>query len=224
MADVQNSANVESIEDNVSFLLGLYRAGLALSERELYKYFLDHSVEITESSIGFFHIVGADQKTIILTAWNQEALTSCIAPYETHYPIERAGNWADCIRLKQPIIYNDFSNSPNQKGLPKGHVTIIRMLSIPLIEDGTVFAIFGVGNKKADYTQNDIHKLELVASELNKILKQRHIESQLRQAKEQYHALFQNMREGLLSARCSIMKRGTLKTLFILKPIPSLRR
>ena len=84
MADVQNSANVESIEDNVSFLLGLYRAGLALSERELYKYFLDHSVEITESSIGFFHIVGADQKTIILTAWNPGS------PHKLHCPLRNA--------------------------------------------------------------------------------------------------------------------------------------
>jgi len=172
-----------------SFLLELYRKAPSSPEEKLYEYFLDHAVKITKSSIGFFHFVSNSQKMIILTTWNKEALKNCTANYDTHYPIEKAGNWADSIRLKRPIIYNEYPKSPNQKGLPDGHVAINRLLSFPIVEKGEVRAIFGVGNKAKPYVKNDIVQLNLVASELNKILR-------LRQSEKRYHQLFSNMDEG----------------------------
>ena len=78
------------------FLLELYQKALLLSEKELNDYFIDHAVSFTGSTIGFFHFISEDQKSIILTAWNREALKNCVANYSTHYPIELAGNWVDC--------------------------------------------------------------------------------------------------------------------------------
>ena len=183
-------------KDKGRFLLELYRKALCLSDKELYEYFLDHAVNLTRSTIGFFHFVSEDQKSIVLTTWNKEALRNCTANYATHYPIEEAGNWADCVRLKRPIFYNDFGESPNQKGFPEGHVSIKRMLSIPIIEEGKVQAIFGVGNKALPYRKDDIVQLDLVANELNKIIKQRRAEGELRESKEKYSALFANMLDG----------------------------
>jgi PAS domain S-box-containing protein len=178
------------------FLLELYRKALTLSEKELYDYFLDNAVTLTKSKIGFFHFVSDDQKTVILTTWNKEALKNCTASYNAKNAIDQAGNWADCIRLKRPIIYNDFERSPNQKGLPAGHVPVKCMLGIPIIEKDKVRAIFGVGNKTVPYTEEDVVQLEVIANELNKIINQRWAESALRQSKEQYHALFTNMLDG----------------------------
>ncbi len=76
----------------VKFLLALYQKALTLPEKELYNYFLDHAVNLTKSEIGFFHFVGSDQKTIILTTWNEGALKTCTANYSVHYPVEQAGN------------------------------------------------------------------------------------------------------------------------------------
>ena len=182
--------------DKFSFLLELYRKGLNLPEKILYEYFLDHAVKSTKSASGFFHLVSDDQESIILTSWNREALKNCTANYATHYPVSKAGNWADCLRLKRPIIYNDFAESPNQKGLPEGHVAVRRMLSFPIMEEGKVKAIFGVGNKTEPYVKGDVVQLELVANELNKILKHRKIEADLREAKEKYYSLFANMLDG----------------------------
>jgi len=176
--------------EKASFLLELYRKGLNLPEKELYEYFLNHAVETTKSAIGFFHLVSDNQESIILTSWNREALKNCTANYNTHYPVGQAGNWADCLRLKRPVIYNNFAKSPNQKGLPEGHVAIKRMLSFPIMEDGKVKAIFGVGNKTDPYVKNDVVQLELVANELNKILKQRKIESELQKAKNYWERTF----------------------------------
>ncbi len=183
-------------KDIGSFLLELYRKTLSLHENELYEYFLDHAVSITKSKIGFFHFVNADQNTIVLTSWNKEALKNCTTKYETHYPIEQAGNWADCIRLKRPVIYNNFSSSPNQKGLPNGHVQINRLLTIPIIEEDKVYAIFGVGNKEKLYSKNDAVELNLIGNELNKIMKQRSAETEVRESREKYRSLFENMLDG----------------------------
>jgi PAS domain S-box-containing protein len=178
------------------FLLELHRKALILPEKELYEYFLDHAVKVTKSKIGFFHIVTDNQKETKLTAWNKEALKTCNANYADHYPVEQAGNWADCIRFKRPIIYNHFQNSPNQKGLPEGHVTVKRILSVPILDNGKVIAIFGVGNKTQLYHKEDTHKLELIAKELNSIANQRKLENELRESKEKYHSLFANMLDG----------------------------
>ena len=178
------------------FLLELYKKALTLSTRDLYEYFLDHAVKVTKSKIGFFHFVSEDQRTIILTTWNKESLKNCAANYASHYPIEEAGNWADCVRLKHPVIYNDFIGSPNQKGLPEGHVAIKRLLSVPIIENGISRAIFGVGNKTDPYVEDDVFQLDLVANELNKIIRQRSAENELRESRENYRSLFANMLDG----------------------------
>jgi diguanylate cyclase (GGDEF)-like protein/PAS domain S-box-containing protein len=159
-----------------SILLQLYNKALQLSDKELYDYTLDQVVQLTDSVIGFFHIVSDDQKELILTTWNRGALDNCNALYEYHYPVEEAGNWVDCVRLKRPVIYNDFPNSPNQKGLPEGHVPVLRFMSIPVLEEDKVRIIFGVGNKTEPYGDRDVVQLQLVANELHKIIKLRSLQ------------------------------------------------
>ncbi len=58
-------------------LYELYTRSSNLSDRELYDFALNQAVKITDSTIGFFHLVSEDEKEIILTTWNQEALRSC---------------------------------------------------------------------------------------------------------------------------------------------------
>jgi PAS domain S-box-containing protein len=183
------------------FLLDLYQKALLLSEKELDDYFLDHAVSLTGSTIGFFHFVSDDQKSIMLTAWNGEALKNCVANYDTHYSIELAGNWVDCVRLKRPVIYNDFAKSPNQKGFPSGHVLIKRFMSIPIFEKEKVKIVFGVGNKNNPYTKDDVVQLQLIANELSKIYQKRQSENALRESEKKYRSLFENMLDGFAYCR-----------------------
>lgn len=161
-----------------SILLELYNKALQLSDKELYDYTLDQVVKLTDSTIGFFHVVSDDQKELILTTWNQGALNNCTALYQYHYPVADAGNWVDCVRQKQPVIYNDFPNSPNQKGLSEGHVPVLRFMSIPVLEEDKVRIIFGVGNKTEPYEERDVVQLQLVANELHKIIKLRSLQGE----------------------------------------------
>ncbi|MCW3995851.1 MAG: PAS domain S-box protein [Candidatus Bathyarchaeota archaeon] len=186
-----------------NFLLELHRKALRLQENELYEYFLNHAVSVTESKIGFFHFVSEDQKKIKLTCWNKQALKGCSANYDSHYPIEQAGNWADSIRLKHPIIYNDFERSPNQRGFPNGHVQIKRLLSYPMIEKGKVYAVFGIGNKEAPYTKRDLVKLELIANELNQILQQRRIRAKLQESEQRWQTTLASIGDAVITTDTS---------------------
>ncbi|MFZ2445236.1 MAG: transporter substrate-binding domain-containing protein [Syntrophobacteraceae bacterium] len=163
-------------------LLRLYEQAPQLTDRELYDFILEQITQLTDSAIGFFHLVSDDQKEIILTTWNSEALKNCAASYATHYPIEQAGNWVDCVRFRRPIIYNDFANSPNRKGLPEGHSSVRRFMSIPVLEGEKVRIIFGVGNKPEDYDENDAMQIQVVANDLQKIIEQRRADRELRKS------------------------------------------
>jgi PAS domain S-box-containing protein len=203
-----NKKNRTSKIGQGKFLLDLYHKALLLPEKELNNYFLDYAVNLTESTIGFFHFISDDQKSIILTAWNGEALKNCVANYTSHYPIESAGNWVDCIRLKHPIIYNDYAKSPNQKGLPSGHVLIERFMSIPIFENDKVKIVFGVGNKIDEYTEDDVVQLQLIANELAKINKQRQTEYKIHESEKKYRTLFDNMLDGFAYCKMIFDEKG----------------
>ncbi|MFA6128663.1 MAG: PAS domain S-box protein [Bacteroidales bacterium] len=183
-----------------NLLLELYKKAPQLSEKQLYDYALEHAVQLTDSKIGFFHLISDDQQGVILTTWNSEALKNCTAVYHNHYPIENAGNWVDCVRLKRPVIYNDFANSPNQKGLPEGHSPVLRFMSIPVMDGDKVRIIFGVGNKAEDYNEFDMLHLQLIANELHKIIVQRRAEEALQESEARYRTLFHGAAEGILVA------------------------
>ncbi len=178
-------------------LYELYTRSSNLSDRELCDFALNQAVKITDSTIGFFHFVSENEKEIILTTWNQEALRSCTAGNEGHYPIEKAGNWVDCVRLKRPVVYNDFPSSPNQKGLPAGHATVKRFMSVPVTENGKVRIIFGVGNKVDEYDDRDVMQLQLVVNELHKIMKLRRIENEVRESEAFLRDIMENVSDAI---------------------------
>lgn len=165
-------------------ILELYKQSRNISIYELYSLALDKAVEITNSTVGFLHTFTDNQKDIVLTCWNDEAKRYCEAVYDQHYPISKAGNWVDCVKAQKTIIYNDFKNSPNQKGLPEGHFPIMRFMSTPVIDEDKVRIIFGVGNKETDYTDLDAEYLQLIANELHNIETQGKQKTELDRAKE----------------------------------------
>ncbi|MBF0356192.1 MAG: GAF domain-containing protein, partial [Alphaproteobacteria bacterium] len=132
---------------------------------ELLRGALDRAEELTGSKIGFFHFVNSDKETLTLQTWSSNTLAHmCNASgHETHYPISQAGVWADCIKSMAPIIHNDYATLANRKGLPEGHAAIHRELTVPVIRQGNVVAIAGVGNKENAYTDADARLVQELA-------------------------------------------------------------
>jgi len=191
--DITDKKHLEYItakEEKLSkILIELHENSFSMNEKELYDSTIDNAVKLSESKIGFFHKVDEANGEVILTTWNSEARAFCSASFNTHYPIRDAGNWVDAIRQKKVIIYNDYENSPNRKGLPEGHVPLTRFMSIPTFLNGEANLIFGVGNKEDDYTEFDAKNLETIANELTKILQKKHDDELIRKSENELRTL-----------------------------------
>ncbi|MBF0422313.1 MAG: response regulator [Magnetococcales bacterium] len=166
-------------EIRLKMLLELNQVVSTLSERNLCERALDVAVQVTQSAIGYLHIVNEDQESISLAAWNKTALEMCTAVHDSHYPISDAGLWADSFRLKQTVIHNDYPNEAHKKGYPEGHFPVSRHMSAPVFKDDRVFMIIGVGNKKEPYDSQDAQQLQLVAVEVQKFISRHRAENAL---------------------------------------------
>ena len=173
-------------------LLDLYRKAARMPDAEIYDFALEHAVRLTDSAIGFLHLVADDQAFLSQMIWSAGAARVCATPYETPYPIERAGNWMDCVRLRRPVVYNDYPTSPNRQGLPKGHPPLTRIMTAPALEGSKVRLIIGVGNKTEPYDDDDVTRLRLVAGEIHKVLIRKRMETDLRTSEGRYRSLFDN--------------------------------
>lgn len=132
---------------------------------ELLQATLDEAEKLTESNIGFYHFLEANQRTLSLQAWSTNTLaTMCTAEGKgSHYDVDLAGVWVDCIREKRPVIHNDYSSLPHKKGMPEGHAPVVRELVVPVMRGEKIAAILGVGNKEKNYNEGDVEVVSLLA-------------------------------------------------------------
>ncbi len=153
------------MEDILRLRLTLMEYADSHTVDELMQKTLDEIEGITGSPIGFYHFVQEDQKALSLQAWSTRTLREfCTAEgRETHYGLDRAGVWADCIRERKPVIHNDYSALPGRKGMPEGHARIERELVVPTLRDGRVVSVLGVGNKPSAYDEQDAEMLSNIA-------------------------------------------------------------
>ena len=92
----------------------------AATLRELLTATLDLAEELTGSQIGFFHFIDDDQANLWLQAWSTNTVAKmCTAEGAgQHYPLSRAGVWADCVRTGQPVVHNDYASLPGRQAFP----------------------------------------------------------------------------------------------------------
>jgi PAS domain S-box-containing protein len=161
--------------------------------------FLDEAEALTGSRIGFVHFVEEDQKTLSLQTWSTKTRQSlCTTKVtEMHYPIEDAGVWVDCVKERTAVIHNDYASLSGRKGLPPGHVAMIRELVVPILRRGLIVAIFGVGNKEESYDDWDIELVSTLGDMAWDIFKRKHSEEALRAAEFKYRQRLEHSPVGV---------------------------
>lgn len=168
------------ISELISTSLDLYQKSESLTIDQILEFGTEYGIKITKSKIAFFHFVNPDQETISLQKWSASTMKICSVPNkDEHYPISKAGVWVECFFERRPVIHNDYKSLPNKKQLPKGHVDIIRELSVPVLANNQVVAILGVGNKKNNYTEDDASLLSLLAENVWNIVRRKKAEDEL---------------------------------------------
>lgn len=175
-------------------LLELPRLAESLDEKEFIQRGQEMAEDLTGSVISFIHFVSDDEQDVELVTWSRRTLDNyCDADFNKHYPVEKAGIWADALRQREPVIFNNYDSYPYKCGLPKGHTHLERLISLPVIEHGKVVMLTGVGNKETDYNDMDVEIVQLLSNEIWRIVQRRRNDRKIRQAAE----VFKSTDEGV---------------------------
>lgn len=160
----------DRLERLVEGIRDLHDSMWAKREVEVLTFAIDLIVELTDSEIGYLHSVNDDQETVELGTWSTSTIGYCSVTHDRHYSIEQAGIWADTFRTRSAHVHNDYAAVPDKRGLPEGHSELRRHLGVPVVADGGVRLLLGVGNKATEYDSSDVSVAQLIGDELWRIL------------------------------------------------------
>ncbi|UCH50515.1 MAG: PAS domain S-box protein [Chloroflexota bacterium] len=165
---------------------------------ELLQKTLDEIGQLTSSPIGFYHFMEDDQKTLSLQAWSTRTVKEfCKAEGKgTHYDIDQAGVWIDCVRERRPVIHNDYASLPHRKGMPEGHAIVTRELVVPIMRSDRIVAVLGIGNKPSNYTDRDVEIVSYLADVAWEITERKRAEDALQQSEGRYRTILNEIQEA----------------------------
>jgi PAS domain S-box-containing protein len=174
------------IENIMQARLRLLEFATSHSMDELLTATLDEIEALTGSTIGFYHFLESDQKTLSLQNWSTNTLKNmCTATGKgSHYDIAKAGVWVDCVYERRPVIHNDYASLPHRKGMPKRHAPVVREVVVPIFRGDQIKAIIGVGNKSTNYSESDIEIVSQLGDLSWDITERKRAEETLRQSEQ----------------------------------------
>ncbi len=132
---------------------------------------------ITGSTISYFALYDSIGKILTMIGWSRSAMVNCAMMNKPIvYKLEDTGLWGDAVRERKAVITNDYKNlvKPTKKGYPQGHVNLRKHMNLPILENGKIVLVAGVGNKKDDYTHTDAQMVEKYMNAAYKLIKSKH--------------------------------------------------
>ncbi|MDD4964826.1 MAG: GAF domain-containing protein [Gallionella sp.] len=188
------------LERRTASLLALTTSEEMLDENTLLQRGVDAVQGLTNSRIGFFHFVSEDQNEIELAAWSSDTMAHyCHAVFDQHYPVASAGVWANSIRLKQAVIVNDYTALSPKNGLPEGHASLQRFVSVPILDGSQVRMIVGVGNADHDYGEHDIETIKLFGYDIYHLVQRRRAIKSLETNERHFRAVTQSANDAIIT-------------------------
>ncbi len=149
--DITERKRFEAI---TAFRLHLHNIMDISSLEELLRVTIDEVERLTQSPIGFFHLVADDQ-----TAFSMRVLStsSQILEGEQHNTsLNEKEILVDAILLKEAVIDNNYKTPTTPCAATDTDLTIQRILFIPLKRGTAVAALLCVGGKSYDYDEDDL--------------------------------------------------------------------
>jgi PAS domain S-box-containing protein len=208
LAAIRDITDRKQAERITAIRLDLIEFAARHSLDELLTRSLDAIGEMVGSPIGFYHFVEADQKTLSLQQWSTATLARFCKNESkgAHYSIDQAGVWVDCVHARKPVVHNDYRSLPGKKGLPPGHAEVVRQLVVPVLRDGKIVAILGIGNKPTNYTEQDVKAVSFIADVTWEIVERKRAKDKLRSEEVCLRAITGSAQEAIMM----ITPKGTI--------------
>ncbi|MDD2898015.1 MAG: PAS domain-containing protein [Desulfuromonadaceae bacterium] len=153
--------------------------------------FLDHALQLvltlTGSTIGYIYFYNEQTRQFTLNTWSHEVMKECaVMEQKTVYNLDSTGIWGEAVRQRKSVMLNEFqASNPLKKGLPEGHVTLKRFLTVPVVSEEKIIAVVGVANKASDYLSADEMQLTLFMDTVWKIVSSKRAEAEQKKLEQQ---------------------------------------
>ncbi len=139
---------------------------------------LDLLEDLTYSCISFLHFYVSDEIKTEMTVWSERTLEDYFKTAdEANISIDETGICADAQSRLETVMFNDYADYKNQHGLPQGNTRLKRMICVPVIDDGHVILVVGIGNRDSEYTVLEKETVQQIANEMWRIIQRRRLES-----------------------------------------------
>jgi len=139
---------------------------------------LDLLEDLTYSCISFLHFYVSEEIKKEMTVWSERTLEDFFeSEEEARISIDQTGISAEAQRRLETVMFNDYADYMHQQGLPEGNTKLKRMICVPVIDDGHVILVVGIGNRDSEYTVLEKETVQLIANEIWRIIQRRRLES-----------------------------------------------
>lgn len=139
---------------------------------------LDLVEDLTYSCISFLHFYFSEDRGSELTIWSERTLEDFFETNgDIHCPIGETGICADAQNQLSTVMFNNPAAYGQDHGLPEGNTELNRLICVPVIENGQVIMVVGIGNRDSDYSALEVETVELIANEMWRIIQRRRLES-----------------------------------------------
>jgi len=150
------------------------------SEKEIVDFVLDRLAKITGSQFGMFGFVNETESVLTFHAWSKGVLPERVFQ-ETHWPVEKAGIWAEAVTGRKPVIINHYENTgPSLKGCSLGPSPVHRLMSVPLFDGEQIAGVATSVNKAVDYDESDVRQVSLLLDGMWRHIERERAEKALR--------------------------------------------
>jgi len=162
-------------------LLNLPPTAEKMEESEFMQYGQELAEKLTNSHTSFIHFVTDNDQEIELQNWSDTSVDGHSQnEHKQHYLIQEATIWADSLRQRKALIFNDYKSFRQEKGLTEGNTQLLRLITVPVIENNKVVMLTGVGNKESHYSDMDIETVQLISNEVWRIVQRQRSDQELR--------------------------------------------
>lgn len=160
--------------------------------QEITDFALEEAVKLTQSEIGYLAFLNEDESVMTIHSWSRSAMAQCAtADKPIRYSVAHAGLWGEAIRQRKAMITNDYlAPNPLKKGIPEGHVRILRHMNVPVFQGLKIAIVAGVGNKKEKYTEADAEQLMLLIQGTLRLIERRQTQEKLRLSEDKFTKVF----------------------------------
>jgi len=199
MAESQDASRAvaqrnDQAANRASALLALSRMN-DRSQDDIATFALENGILATHSEIGYIAFVNEDETVLTIHYWSKSAMRRCaVIDKPIVFPLATTGLWGEAVRQRKPIITNDYA-APSlwKKGVPEGHVPLVRHMNVPVFDGGKIVALAGVGNKRSDYGDDDVTELTLIMDSMWRILSRKGAEARLQAREENLREIVANI-------------------------------